>query len=83
MSKVRSRHRLDPHLDFRDDGGTRAWRANQATWGRIIEPQPRGFRACWNSLNLLQQIVLIFAVVWSPLIVGAVLLVLDTIWRAL
>ena len=33
---------LDPLTDFADDGGTRAWRANQATWGarRTIEVSP-------------------------------------------
>ncbi len=28
---------LYPRRDFRDDGGTRAWRANQATYGRVID----------------------------------------------
>lgn len=25
---------------FEDDGGTRAWRANQATWGKTVDVYP-------------------------------------------
>lgn len=36
---------LDPQMDFRDDGGTPAWRANQATWRNpvVINARPPGF----------------------------------------
>jgi hypothetical protein len=80
---MRSRRRFNPHPDFHDDGGTRAWRANQATWGRDTAPPPRGFRDCWNRLTLLQQIVVVVTLIWSPLIAGFFLLIGDTIWRAL
>jgi hypothetical protein len=29
-----------PHSGFEDDGGTRAWRNNQATWSRTIDIYP-------------------------------------------
>lgn len=29
---------LDPEKDFADDGGTRSWRANQASWGQKLPP---------------------------------------------
>lgn len=37
--------------DF-DDGGTRAWRANQATWGRVIDVQQPGIRGWFRRASL-------------------------------
>ena len=62
----------DPSADFEDDGGTRAWRMNRATWGPVIEAEPissrthlpqrirqRGIRARWRKLTFIQAIVLV------------------------
>jgi hypothetical protein len=49
---------LNPRTDFCDDGGTRAWRANRATWN-TIQPPPRGLRQRWRRLTFIQQITLI------------------------
>ena len=46
-------------MRFADDGGTRSWRANRATWGRVIESEPASVRARWRRLSLRQQLTLI------------------------
>lgn len=60
-------------MRFQDDGGTRAWRANQATWGR--ELPPRGFFQSWRSLNMLQQLLLIGGLLVAPFVLLFFLLV--------
>jgi hypothetical protein len=36
--------KIDARTDFQDDGGTRAWRANRATFGPVIDATPNGKR---------------------------------------
>ena len=55
----------DPRADFRDDGGTPAWRANRATWN-TIQPPPRGLRQRWRRLSFIQQIALILGLLALP-----------------
>ncbi len=73
---------LNPRSDFRDDGGTPAWRANRATWDRTIEPPPRGIRARWRRLSLVDQVFLILGVLVAPMFFGICLLIVVTIWDA-
>jgi hypothetical protein len=38
------------NIQFDDDGGTRAWRANQATWNpRVYEARRNGLRGWWQQ----------------------------------
>lgn len=49
-----------------DDGGTRAWRANQATWRREITIEPDDRWARWRALPFsTKTITLIFLVFFA------------------
>jgi hypothetical protein len=76
---------LDPRLDFEDDGGTPAWRANQATWGsraRVIDVStpPRTLRDWWKSLKPMQIIGLGVLAGLSPIAVFVVGFLLLILW---
>lgn len=54
---------------FADDGGTPAWRANQATWGPIIEAAPQNpvVRFIWRVRGVPFWRLLLFWLTWTCL----------------
>ena len=73
---------MGPRIDFKDDGGTRSWRANRATFGRVIDVEPSGFWAAycarWRKAPVHICLIAIFlggfVLPWTILIGGIVLL---------
>lgn len=69
------------HDGFRDDGGTPAWRANQATWNRTTERDT--FRARLNRLTLADWLGIFICLVAGPWVLLFLTLVVLAVWDAL
>ena len=57
----------DTRHQFEDDGGTRAWRANQATYGRVIDATPGGRR-----LGFMEWALAMFCLAMLPPLIVAI-----------